>query len=309
MGRHRVLVTVLLAVVVLTPVLVALPAGSAVRATPTTKGGYAGFTDPQPVTIQGYSASAMEPFISRDGRYLLFNTSNQAPDIPTLQFATTVNAQTFSYQGEVQGTNEPGVLSGTPTMDDAGNLYFVSNRSYAQTFSTIYTGVFSAGQVTDVHLVSGVSGSEAGTVDFDVEVSPDGTTLYVSVGQFDGGSGPESAHLAIFDKLGTAFVADPASTRILHAVNKSKSLTYAASISADGLELFFTRASASGGDPAIYRATRRSTGRPFGHVQPVTAITGFAEAPSLSADGSTLYYHLLVGNQFDIESVTRPPTS
>jgi hypothetical protein len=41
----------------------------------------------------------------------------------------------------------------------------------------------------------------------------------------------------------------------------------------------------------------------------VAAVTGFAEAPSLSADGSTLHYHLLVGSQFEIESVTRPPTT
>ena len=44
-------------------------------------------------------------------------------------------------------------------------------------------------------------------------------------------------------------------------------------------------------------------------MQRVAAITGFAEAPSISADGSTLYYHLLVDDQFDIESVTRPPTT
>jgi hypothetical protein len=57
--------------------------------------GYGAFTDPQPVTIEGYSGDAMEPFISRDGRYLLFNTSNNAPDT-ALQYATRVNDQTFT---------------------------------------------------------------------------------------------------------------------------------------------------------------------------------------------------------------------
>jgi Tol biopolymer transport system component len=307
-----VVVAVVLTVVVTTAVVDTVPAASAVKGVTvkgvTAKGGYKGFGDPQAVTIEGYSGSAMEPFISRDGQYLLFNTSNQAPDIPALQYATTVNAQTFTSQGAIQGANEPGVLSGTPTMDDTGDLYFISTRSYAQTLSTVYTGQFASGQVTDVHLVPGVSAPAAGIVDFDVEVSADGSTLYVSVGQFDGGSGPQSAHLTIFDNEGGTFVADPASGHILHAVNQKKSLTYAASVSTDGLELFFTRARAPGGDPAIYRATRTHIGRPFGHVQRVTAITGFAEAPSLSADGSTLYYHLLVGTQFDIESVTRSPT-
>lgn len=63
-----------------------------------------------------------------------------------------------------------------------GVLYFVSPRSYSQTLSTIYSGQFSSGVVTGVHLVAGVSGGTPGTVDFDVEVSSDGQQLYVSVG-------------------------------------------------------------------------------------------------------------------------------
>ena len=140
-------------------------------------------------------------------------------------------------------------------------------------------------------------------------LASDGSTLYVSVGTFNGGSAPQNASLSIFDKEGAGFVADPESAHLLHAVNKRKFLTYAASISNNGRELFFTRAPTSGGAPAIYRATRTGTGRPFGYVQRVAAITGFAEAPSISADGSTLYYHQLVGGQFAIECVTRPPTS
>ncbi len=37
------------------------------------------FTNPQPVTIEGYSQDAMEPFISPDGNYLFFNNSNSLP--------------------------------------------------------------------------------------------------------------------------------------------------------------------------------------------------------------------------------------
>jgi hypothetical protein len=58
--------------------------------------------------------------------------------------------------------------------------------------------------------------------------------------------------------------------------------------------------------PSIYRATRKSTTKRFGHVQLVAAITGFAEAPSISADGTTLYYHRLLGSQFQLADVTRP---
>ncbi len=34
------------------------------------------FANPQRVTIQDYSDHAMEPFISRDGKYLFFNNSS-----------------------------------------------------------------------------------------------------------------------------------------------------------------------------------------------------------------------------------------
>jgi hypothetical protein len=91
----------------------------------------------------------------------------------------------------------------------------------------------------------------------------------------------------------------------LSSVNRANQLTYAASISANGLELFFTRAKRTGGIPTVYRATRSGPDKPFRHVQPVAAITGFAEAPTLSADGTTLYYHRLVGSTFQIWSVTR----
>jgi hypothetical protein len=292
------------AVLVASAVAVLGPAGAA------SAGLYRAFSDPQPVTIEGYSGSAMEPFISRDGEYLLFNTSNVAPSIPALQFAKRINTQTFEYHGEIlgEGVNEPGELSGTPTMDEAGQLYFISPRSYGQTLSTIYTGQFSDGLVTAVHLLPGVSGGVPGIVDFDVEVSADGDTLYVSVGRFEAdGVGPTSARIAIFEKVAGGFVPDPHSANILKKVNGAGALDYAASIAGNGLELFFTRASpAAGVAPAIYRAVRSGTGRDFGHVQRVAAITGFAEAPSLSAEGTTLYYHCLIGEHYEIESVTRP---
>src|SRR3984957_18130740 len=59
------------------------------------------FTNPQPVTIEGYSEDAMEPFVSPDGHYLFFNSSNAV--VPTnLYYATAVDdtGLTFQFQGE-----------------------------------------------------------------------------------------------------------------------------------------------------------------------------------------------------------------
>jgi hypothetical protein len=182
----------------------------------------------------------------------------------------------------------------------------VSTRNYAATLATVYAGRFDAGTVRKVHVVPGAVAPAPGMVDFDVSVSPDGGSLYVSVGQFGNGSGPSRAGLALFQRSGRGFVPDPRSATLLGAVNRAGPLVYAASVSADGLELFFTVADPTGGVVQIDRAERSSTSRPFGHVQRVAAISGFAEAPSLSGDGTTLYYHLRVGEVFVIEQVTRP---
>jgi hypothetical protein len=268
---------------------------------------WSSFGAPQAVAIAGYAGSAEEPFITPDGRYLLFNSSEALPDF-SLQFARAIDAQSFESEGEIQGAgvNESDALSGTPTLDDEGNLYFISTRSYNETLSTVYAGQFSDGLVTGVHQVAGVSGAQPGKVDFDVGVSPNGSNLYVAVGQFSQAGGPTSATIAVYDRSGSAFVIDPSSAKLLKAVNKVGSLNYAADLSSDELELFFTAASpAIGIAPAIYRATRARVGKPFAHVERIAAITGFAEAPSVSSDGTTLYYHEQVGAMFQIKTVTR----
>jgi IPT/TIG domain/WD40-like Beta Propeller Repeat len=260
------------------------------------------------VQIVGYPGSAEEPFITPDGRYLLFNSNEEEPNF-TLQYASFVNSQTFDYQGQIlgEGVNEAGSLSGTPTLDDEGNLYFVSTRSYYETLSTIYTGRFSSGAVTDVHLVPGVSGSSVGQIDFDVGVSPDGGSLYISVGQFGGGGAPSEASIVLYQRAeGGSFSIAPDSARLLKAVNESGTLNYGAAISGDGLELFYTAATpALGIAPSVYRATRASSSEPFGNVEKISAITGFAEAPSLSTDGTTLYYHEKTGSEVHVMDVTR----
>jgi WD40-like Beta Propeller Repeat len=273
-------------------------------------GTYGGFSDPQPVTLSGYTGSAMEPEISPDGNYLLFNTSNIAPSIPEIQIATRTGANTFGYDGPLpgEGVNEPGQLSGTPSLDREGNLYFISPRAYSTTLSSIYAGHFENGAVTGVHLVESITGEIPGWVDFDAAVSPDGESIYASVGNFSTGS-LTAAHIAVYQRSGTRFVHDLAGEHLLHNVNKAGTWDYAAAVSSNGLELFFTRAipaKGAKGLPTIYRAARKRVSKPFAQVKQVGAISGFAEAPSLSDDGSTLYYHELVEGVFRIFTVTRP---
>jgi len=259
------------------------------------------FTNPQPVTIEGYSQDAMEPFISPDGNYLFFNNSNSAPDT-NLYYATRIDDLTWQFQGEIGGVNSS-ALDAVPSMDVNGNFYFVSTRSYSETFSTIYSGTFSDGNVTGVALVQGISKQKAGDVNFDECISPDGNTLYFDDGVYSSDWDLLHASIAIATRTGDQFMRLKKSATIMRKINLH-GLNYAPDISASGLEFFFTRF--DGTLPAIYTATRSKTSKPFSKPRKIKAITGFVEAPALSPDEKSLYYHENVNGVFEIYRVTRP---
>ena len=266
---------------------------------------YTGFHDPQRVSIRGYTGKAMEPFVTRDGKWLLFNNSNDPSVNTDLHYAARVDGLTFAYRGEIAGVNTP-ALEGVPSVDRNGSLYFVSTRSYADTFSTLYRGRFQDGRVSSVALVPGVSLRRPGIVNFDAEVSADGNTLYIVDGDFSTVPRPSAARIVIATRIGSGFRRDPNSAAVLRNVN-TNGLVYAPSVSADGLELFFTRVPSltAGVPPTIYRAARKSQGAPFGPPQQVAAITGFAEGPTLDAGGHALYYHKRENGRFILYRVTR----
>ena len=94
------------------------PAGSDSTASPTSAAAeYRAFGAPQRVTIRGYDGDAMEPFITKDGRYLLFNNRNDPRTNTNLHFAARVDDLTFQYRGEIGGVNTP-VLEGVPSLEE-----------------------------------------------------------------------------------------------------------------------------------------------------------------------------------------------
>ncbi len=264
---------------------------------------YTAFAKETPVTITGYSGDAMEPFISKDGQHLFFNSRND-PSINTdLYYASRVDDQTFTFIGPLSGANSAG-LDAVASLDTLGNFYFVSTRSYANSLSTIYSGQFSASGVTAPALVAGVSLQQAGEVNFDAEISADGQTLWFDDGQYSNGT-LEAASITIANRDGSTFVRAPNSASLLAEINNGD-LNYAPCISVDGLELLFTRVSTvAGATPAIYRTIRPDVNSPFTAPQLVSGATGFVEAPSLSADGHILYFHKMVNGTFVIYTLQR----
>ena len=265
---------------------------------------YVEFQHPERVVISNYSGDAMEPFLTRDGHYLLFNNRNDPKVNTNLYYAERIDDSHFSYRGEIQGVNTD-ALEGVPSLSCDGTLYFVSTRSYKDTFSTIYRARFSKGVATGVELAPGISRKMPGRVNFDAEISADGDTLYAVDSRFRNGM-PATADIFMARRRGNGFERQPDSAVLLKPVN-TKALEYAPAISSDGLELFFTRVGkiTAGAEPRIWRAARKSAHEAFGEPELVSAISGFAEGPTLSPDGLSLYYHAREDDHFVIYRVTR----
>ncbi len=262
----------------------------------------ASYQNPQPVTIRGYDGDAMEPFISRDGRYLFFNNSNDPSVDTNLFWARRVDDLTFGFLGEIAGVNSP-ALDAVASMDKGGVFYFVSTRDYARTFSVLFRGLFSEGTVAAVGPVVGIARGKPPFVNFDAEISADGTTLYYVDGKINPSRGlPEAADILVAHRSGTGFVPDPDAEMIMTEVN-SDALEYAPATSADGLILYFTRLRRLAGlvpiHVGIYVATRGRVGTPFGRPVQIRAAAGFVEAPTVAPDGS-LYYHQKDSGRFVI---------
>jgi hypothetical protein len=253
------------------------------------------FGQPTKVQVIGYTGHLMEPFISRNGSVLFFNNLNSPPENTNLHWATRINDSVFQYQGEVAGCN-------------SAELDVVSTRSYATSLAIIYRCRFNNGTASHVQLVQGLSKGQAGWLNFDVEVSADGQTLYFADGFFNGGSLPVLADLAIAQKSGSGFQRLANSDALLQQVNTPDALEYAACISNNQLELYFTRLSlpvTAASEPVILLSTRRGLGEPFGPPQHIPSIRGFVEAATLSPDQRSLYYHARENGRYLLYRVSK----
>ena len=264
------------------------------------------FTAPVKVNVTGYNGTIMEPSLSRDGNTLLFNNLNAAPENTNLHWATRVNDSTFEYKGEINGINTID-LEGVPSLDESGELYFVSTRNYANTLSTLYQSEFANGLATNVRLVEGLSKMQAGWLNFDVEVSADGGTLYFVDGLFNQGGTPTTADLAIAKKNGSGFQRVSNSNSLLQNVN-TNALEYAACISVDQLELYFTRVETPitvSSSPSIFLARRQTVNEPFGVPFKIESIKGFAEAATIAPDQKTIYFHMKENDKFGLYMIRK----
>ena len=259
---------------------------------------------PQAVTITGYSGDAAEPFLSRDGHWLFFNSGYGSGTNTDLFSAERVDDLHFVFRGPIAGANST-ALDAVPSADALGELFFVSDRSYASTQSTVYRGRLSpSGGAVDVALVPGLEASGPARVIFDAEVSPDGNWLLFAEGQYapyDPLAVPLTADLQLAHRSATGFERDAGGPALFAKVN-SPALEYAPALSPNGLVVSFTRLQAGPAtDPQIFVATRPNLRSPFGTPTRVAGATGFVEAATFTPDGRAIYFHHKVGDRYSIE--------
>ena len=92
------------------------------KSSPPVASDYTAFGNPERITLSGYTGDAMEPFLSRDGKYLFFNSLNDASTDKNIYYATYVNDTTFTFQGVIGGVNTAAV-DGVPSMDNTNTFY------------------------------------------------------------------------------------------------------------------------------------------------------------------------------------------
>jgi hypothetical protein len=256
------------------------------------------------VVIKGFKGNAQEPFISRDSKYLFFNdfNPNDAANHKKMHWATRIDDVTFEYKGKLEGVNGSGGVDGAPSMDENNNFYWISTRSYFEDFITVYKGKFTGNEVVGIEKVTGnYQVKKPGDLHFDVEVSKDGEELYV-VNSVMKDDAPVEANFMLASSNGAKLTQSTISSL------NTNSLEYAASISSDELEVYFTRVAevSIDADFGIFVAKRDSINEPFGQPERITSVgSGFLEAPAINDLGNLLYFHKLDRNKFSIYVVER----
>ena len=269
---------------------------------------YPEFTDEAEVIIDGYSKDAMEPFISKDGSFLFFNSLNDG-DSTSLYYATRVNDTVFNFEGEVDGVNGPVPhLDAVASMDINNVFYFVSTRDYPDVFENYQTGEFDNGVVTNVRPVMGdFYIRNPGWLIMDAEINREGDLLYYVNARFSGQPLPDESLLGMAEKQDSTFEKLNSSDDILLNVNDSDYLVYAPCISSDGNELYFTRIMKGMFITDICVSVRSDTIETFSTPQWIEIEGNFVEAPTLTDDGERLYYHkkLSGDNKYHIFTMRR----
>jgi hypothetical protein len=255
------------------------------------------FAAPQPVRIDGWSEDAMEPFISRDGRFLFFNSSNAPGRQTDIYWARRIDDLDFAFQGPVPGANSP-ALDGVPSVARDGTMSLISPRDYDRLHATVWIGRWTGRSVQALSPQPALAPARAGGFNMDAEISADGRRLYFTANDWAPDGPPRTSVFRLARRTTAGWRIDPDADSWFAGIN-GQGLAYAAGVSADDLQFFYTRLAPGRTAPQIMVATRAAPNRPFSDPANIEALKGFVEAPSVAPDGA-LYLHQKRGDRFII---------
>jgi hypothetical protein len=284
------------------------------------------FKNPQEVYIngipdgaEGSPLSIEEPFISRDGQFLFFN-SGEKENHKDLHYAEWINNR-WLYKGEIgPNINTIKEVEGNPTMDKNYNFFYID--SGIKSMARVARFSPDNGKLSSVRELEGIPKRKIllfkqkvyGNIG--VEVSANGSHLFFSratwdLNGFKLGTFIDSDIHFLKKQNGRYVYNETEERNIMKNINTSD-LEYAASISADGLELFFTRLEIEDLKKGNIRSkimcsTRGDIFKPFGVPKIIETIgaSDFVEGPAISGDEKELYYHKREGNKNRLFKVTR----
>lgn len=263
------------------------------------------FGPPQPVSIEGFSDHAMEPFITRDGEALFFNNRNEPAPRTELHWASRIDATHFRYRGRVSGANSSH-LDGVASLARDGTFAFISLRAFDARHATIWAGRWDGAGVSHLALQTALSPGAPPRFNMDAELSASGARLYFTDNLW-GLIGPRTSDLRVAVREGGAYRRAPEHDRWFAQVNTRAALEFAPATSEDELELYFTRLTMHfllRPQFEIMAASRARADEPFGAPERIVALQGYVEAPSVAPDGA-LYFHAKLGETFRVMRTAR----
>lgn len=249
------------------------------------------------VTINGLSLDAMEPFISKDGQTLFFNSLNSGGNT-NLYYATRVNDTLFNYVGLINGCYDPtpNHLDGVASLDSSNTFYWVSLRNYPAQIENLHKGVYSSGTVGGIKRVYGdFNIVSPGWLIMDAAISHQGNLLYYCNAYFNACAFgmPCKARLGVAQQVNdTTFNKLSLTDTIFSNVNDTNYIVYAPQVTEGGLELYFTRILKSTVNSEICVSVRNTNNGKFSLPTVIHSNLGFVpEAASPTLDKQKIYYH------------------
>ncbi len=262
---------------------------------------YPTFSNEKQVTITGLNFDAMEPFISANGNTLFFNSLNNGVNT-NLYYATKINDTTFNYVGLITGTLDSASnhLDAVASIDSLSNFFWTSLRGYPSVFENLHKGKYTNGNVKNITRVYGnFNISKLGWLIIDAAISIQGNQLYYCNAYFDlinnscGSGVPCEGMLGVAEQINDSmFNKTSNSDTLLNAINDTNYVVYAPQLSADGLELYYTRFHKNTITTEICVAVRNNSTSPFSVPSIIYApVFTAAEAPTITLNKQKLYYH------------------